>query len=255
MRPGFDARLWDSYAPFFDAEEGTVFPVDEAELLFYGRMRRRLRGRALEIGAGCGRLARSLFLSPEHLTVALEPSRGMLSRWGSEDASMASRIRALGQEMPFPCNSFMLAAFPYNGMHCILDPAGRSALLREAARVLEPEGRVLLETCPLFAARPEDTDSVRYDFFDGRLRLRLEETVRKDLRRGSITFFMKYTIGSAGVSELALELALIPPGLLLAEIEEAGLSVEEIWGDYDFSPFDAEASPRMLTLASRKDAG
>lgn len=250
MGRGFDARLWDEYAPFFDAEEGTVFPVDALELRFYAEMRNRFRGAALEIGAGCGRLAGSLYLPP-HLTVALEPSAGMLGRWRRGDVARASRVLALGQEMPFREGSFRLVTFPYNGLHCIEDPDERISLLSEARRLLDRGGRLLLETCPGFANRPEDTDAERYDFHDGRLRLRLEETVRRS--SGSISFHMKYDSGGRRVSELDLELALIPPGLLAGELARAGLETVELWGDYDCSPFDPCGSPRMLTLASRKD--
>ncbi len=250
MGRGFDSRLWDEYAPYFDAEEGTVFPVDALELRFYAEMRNRFRGDALEIGAGCGRLAGSLYLPP-HRTVALEPSAGMLARWRRADASRASRIMALGQEMPFRDGAFRFVTFPYNGLHCLPGPDERIALLSEARRLLARGGRLLLETCPGFSRRPQDTDAERYDFHDGRLRLRLSETVRRNA--DSISFHMKYDSGGRRVSELELELALIPPGLLSEELARAGLETVELWGDYDCSPFDPCGSPRMLTLASRKD--
>ncbi len=249
---GFDAGLWDGYAPFFDAEEGTVFPVDSRELRFYELMRKRIRGRALEIGAGCGRLAASLFAGD--LTAALEPSAGMLARWKPGDRALAARVRALGQDMPFRDGSFGLVAFPYNGLHCLLDPEDRVALLRESGRVLEPGGRLILETCTLFHTRPEVSDAERYDYHDGGTRLRLVESVRMDRERGSVLFDMTYHSGRSR-SDLLLELALIPQDLLLSEIDRAGLAVTDTWGGYDLSPFLPDESPRMLTIASRKDAG
>lgn len=253
MSRAFDAALWDSYAQFFDAEEGTVFPVDRFELRFHELMRKRYGGRALEIGAGCGRLATSL--AGGCITAALEPSAGMLSRWNPGDALLASRVRALGQEMPFVDDSFMLVTFPYNGLHCLTDSDERISLLHEAGRLIAPGGVLVLETCPLFISRPEESAADRYDFFNGRMRLKLVETVRKDLEAGLISFEMSYYRGDGGRSDLRLELSLISQEALLMELDLSGLEPLEIWGDYDFAPFVADESPRMLTVASRKDYG
>ncbi len=250
-RPSFDARLWDGYAPFFDAEEGRVFPVDDRELRFYSLMRSRHPGPCLEIGAGSGRLAAPL--GSGGLTIGLEPSRGMLGMWTRERLASARPLMALGQEMPFRDGSFSIAVFAYNGLHCLPSREERAALLGEALRVLRPGGVLLLETCPAFSRRPEVTDADRYDFCDGRLRLRLVESVHIDRDSGMIRFDMSYVRGGRDTSRLELELALIDREGLLEEVAAAGFDRIETWGDYDFAPYDPLGSPRLLTLAAREE--
>lgn len=242
--PAFDGPLWDSYSFFFDAEERSIFPADGAELSFLSSLRSGHPGPCLEVGSGSGRLLPALSGGP---LFALEPSAGMLSLMGRVGAPA---VRATGQEMPFRSGIFGLVVFACNGLHCILDRAGRIGLLSEAARVLEPGGRLLLETCPGFVSRPEDREALRYDYHDGMLRLRLVESVSIDWEAGVISFDMTYSSGSE--TRIRLDLALIGPEELLSELDAAGLEPVDIWGDYDRSPHIAYESPRMLTLAARR---
>jgi SAM-dependent methyltransferase len=244
--PAFDSRLWDAYSFFFDAEERRIFPTDDAELSFLSSLRGGHPGPCLEMGSGSGRLLPALSGGP---LFALEPSAGMLSLM---ERGGAPAVRATGQQMPFRSGAFSLVVFACNGLHCILDRAGRIALLSEAARVLEPGGRLLLETCPGFVSRPEDSGVLRYDYHDGMVRLRLVESVSIDWEAEVITFDMSYASGSE--TRIRLDLALIGPEELLSELDVAGLEPVDIWGDYDRSPHIAYESPRMLTLAARRES-
>jgi SAM-dependent methyltransferase len=251
-RKGFDSRLWDAYAPFFDLEEGGVFPVDSRELVFYSSLRAGLGGRCLEIGAGCGRLATALRGSG--LAAGLEPSKAMLSRWHSEALSSMSRIRGLGQEMPLSPGAFNLVVFPYNGLHCLLDPGERKDLCREAACILAPGGWFVLETCPGFSRRPLEEDRERYSYEHEGTRYRLLESVRRDPSRRSITFYMRYYGGDLLLASLDLELALLDPADVMGLLGSCDLKIRHVWGDYDRSAFDQELSPRLLVVASGKDS-
>lgn len=244
----FDRPLWDAYAPFFDAEEGTVFPDDTREEEFYRLVRSRVPGgRCLEIGAGTGRLAGPL--SSAGPAVFLEPSPSMLGLWRRRPGRRDMLLRAVGQAMPFHGESFDLVIFACNGLHCLPGRDSRVALLVEAARVLIPGGWLVLETSPALARRPPERDAQRYDYFDGSLRLRLVESVALVESRGTILFDMAYSHGPGRETRIRLELALIDRAELLDELAEAGLSVVHEWGDYDFSA-PGDSSPRMLTVAS-----
>jgi len=241
---GFDRVLWDGYAPLFAQEEDVVFPRDHAEESFYANLRMERPGPCLELGAGHGRLTRAL--KGEHALVALEPSESMLKLWSRSARKRALRIRGLAEEIPLVNGSFSLILFPYNGYHCILQRELRLRALREVGRTLKPAGRFVMETCPFLAARPEERRALRYD----RRELggvRLVEDVYQDLERDLVIFDMEYAYGDGRTTRLVLELARLCGEQILGEIEEAGMTVVDVWGDYDRSPWEAD-SPRMLIL-------
>lgn len=247
--------VWDDYAPFFNAEEGTVFSHDLGEMEFYRRFRKNHPGNCLEIGAGAGRLAASLF--DGSLMAALEPSAAMLASWMPDDLTLASRVRGCGQSMPFLSCSFSFACFPYNGLQCILDREGRGAVLREACRVLRPGGSLIIEVSPAFARRYPEGRTRRYQVIlpDGG-RLSLDEEVLRPDGRNTVVYDMIYTTefpgGGGDVRRVLLELAAFDVMEAVVDSELAGLKVDNLWGDYDGCPFDPECSPRLLIHAMKE---
>jgi len=121
--------VWEKYARYFISEETSIYPPDFREMDFYRQLRLDYPGACLEIGAGHGRLSRSLHR--DSLTVALEPSREMLSGWQNEVQALAARVMAEGQVIPFRSDSFEFATFPYNGLQCIIEAEQRRQVLRE----------------------------------------------------------------------------------------------------------------------------
>ena len=244
--------VWEEYGPYFSFEERYVFPEDTAEIEFYRRLRNRFTGACIELGAGDGRLTEKI-KDENHLTVALEPAVSMMKRWKNPAGGGISRVMAEAGDIPLASSSMDLVLFPYNGLHCILQRNRRRRVLRECARVLKSEGRFVAETCPGFAGRPEETESLRYGFSRGDTSLRLDESVRihKDIDR--ILFHMKYSgsLVKEGSTEITLELALIPASQLLQDLRSAGMRVCALWGDYDLSPWSGEYSPRLLLMAGR----
>jgi ubiquinone/menaquinone biosynthesis C-methylase UbiE len=246
--------VWDEYAPFFNAEEGTVFSHDLREMEFYRHIRQSHPGSCLEIGAGAGRLAASLY--DGSFMAALEPSSAMLAAWAPEEKKIASRVRGCGQQMPFPSGSFMFACFPYNGLQCIPDREGRQAVLIEACRVLRPGGALIIEVSPAFARRYPEGRTRRYQVIlpDGS-RLSLDEEVLRPEGCNTVVYDMIYTTefpgGGGDVRRVLLELAAFDVMEAVQDTEKTGLSVSDLWGDYDESPFDPDCSPRLLIHAMK----
>lgn len=247
--------VWDRYAPFFNAEEGTVFAHDIREMEFYRRVRQRIPGPCLEIGAGSGRLSRSL--SDPWPTAALEPSTAMLDSWTTHDRKLAHRVRGVGQSLPFRSGCFRFACFPYNGLQCVLERDGRRGVIHEAHRVLEPGGMFLFEVSPAFSRRPSEPRTRRYraQLPDGGF-LELDEEVLRPPGRGSVVYDMIYTredpTGSRQSRRVALELAGFNVMEAVDDSLMAGFRVDTLWGDYDESPFDDEGSPRLIVPAVKE---
>ena len=219
---------------------------------FYRRLRSEHPGTCLEIGAGYGRLSRSLL--SDALTVALEPSWAMLSGWQDGNRSLAARVMAKGQVIPFRSDSFEFIIFPYNGLHCILDPDHRRQVLREAFRVLHPGGCFVVEVCSSFNYRAEESAVERYTHtLENGCTLSLVESVRRDVDRGTISYDMIYTGFDEEPERIDLVLALIDKNDLLRDLMDAGFGSLRIWGDYDRSVFMNRDSPRLLVLAEKGD--
>ena len=127
-------------------------------------------------------------------------------------------------------------------------------MFREAARVLTPEGKLILEACPAFGHRGSEPETERYSHDEDGISLTLRESVSVDRTAGTITFHMNYTGCSVpgGSALMNLKLALIGAGELLEELKSSGLCIATIWGDYDLSPWCGGSSPRLLVLLERK---
>jgi len=245
--------LWNRYARYFNAEEGIVFPADQPELDFYTQIRKEYTGACLEMGAGSGRLAGSLY--GQSVTVALEPSDSMLADWAASDCELAHRIQGTGERMPFRSDSFPFVCFPYNGLQCVPDEEIRVGIIKEAFRVTAPGGVFLLEVSPVFARRDSEPLTKRYcaKMPDG-TRLILKEKVERRRNPDSIEYHMFYTTidGDRETSEeITLELAVTSRDQIIGLLKETGFRDIIEWGNYDRSPYDDELSPRLLALAKK----
>lgn len=248
-----EITLWERYGPLFSFEEREIYPPDTKEIRFYLNLRKEFPGRCMELGAGDGRLT-GLFVDGSQV-IALEPSASMLNSWSSEMKKGILLIRGIAQHLPLKNSSLDLVLFPYNGIHCILDRNERRLAFREIAAVLNPGGKFFAEACPGFGMREAEKSKERYDYERNGTSLKLIESVNHDRKKGLIVFDMEYS-GSAvpeGRIDIRLELALISAGELLDDIRNEGMRVVSIWGDYDFSPWDVDYSPRLLVMAERNE--
>jgi len=243
--------LWNRYARYFNAEENVVFPADQPELDFYAQIRKEYPGYCLEIGAGSGRLAASLY--KESATVALEPSDSMLAGWTVSDAELAVRVQATGENMPFRTGSFPVVCFPYNGLQCVPEEKKRLEIIKEAFRVTAPGGIFLLEVSPIFARRDSEPLTERYSVdIPGGTRLVLKEKVERRRNPDSIKYHMFYTTmdhRGETTEQITLDLAVTSRDKIVALLMESGFCDIVQWGNYDRSAYDDELSPRLLVLA------
>lgn len=246
--------LWNRYSVYFNAEENVIFPPDTREMDFYRSVRSEFSGDCLELGAGSGRLAKSLLQTGT--TVALEPSDGMIRSWSSGNSQLALRVQGTGEMLPFRSCLFHLVCFPYNGLQCVLDRSSRQALLHEAYRVTQPGGLFLMEISPVFGRRTEEPFTERYNTpMPGGEELILRERVERCSSSGNIRYHMVYTRKN-GVSlsgeEIVLELASIDLEEARGMVLNAGFLKLKYYGDYDRSDYDPELSPRLILQAEKR---
>jgi ubiquinone/menaquinone biosynthesis C-methylase UbiE len=246
--------LWNRYAQYFNAEEGSIFPADQPELDFYRSMRNEYLGACLEIGAGAGRLAGSLY--SRSVTVALEPSESMLAAWSDFDSRLAVRLQGIGELLPFRSASFDIVCFPYNGLQCVTEEGLRAEIIREAFRVVSPGGVFVLEVSPVFGRRESEPLTERYNTAmpDG-TRLILREKVERMRNPDSVKYHMFYTTvrGNTEVCEtITLDLAVISCMGITGLLKQTGFRDIILWGNYDRSPYDDDLSPRLLVSARKE---
>lgn len=220
---------------------------------FYRGIREEHSGTCLEIGAGSGRLAKSLLR--DSATIALEPSDSMLQEWPVSCRSLAVRVQGTGEDLPFRNAVFAFVCFPYNGLQCVTDPEIRRRIGREAFRVTSPGGIFLLEISPAFARRDTEPLTERYSSMmpDGS-ELSLHEMVERNIQTGSIKYQMLYTLKTSlgeTTEEITLELAATRCEETTDLLKESGFCETVLWGDYDRSPYDDELSPRLLVMAKK----
>lgn len=98
------------------------------------------KGPVVDLGGGTGRFTERIF-TPDQQPMVLDPSQGMLARNRRAGRSV-SPVLGLGQAMPFPDESIgaivVTEAFHHFAPH-------QQAVVEEAARVLRPDGRLVIE--------------------------------------------------------------------------------------------------------------
>ncbi|HEX5758336.1 MAG TPA: class I SAM-dependent methyltransferase [Thermoanaerobaculia bacterium] len=204
--------------------------------------------RVLEIGCGTGRatafLARTagavtaFDVAPELLAVARSRLAGLANA-----RLFAADVRHLRLRAAFD----LVAAVDDPFVHLIAD-ADRDRALRAAARHLAPDGRFVLDAAWLSPRRRRAAASraglvIAHRGAGG---LAVEEVLRCE--PGSRVCAVRFTYEAPGAPPVAASFR----GRLwsLAELQRraraAGLTVTNLWGDYDRSPWHRATSPRLI---------
>lgn len=151
---------------------------------------------------------------------------------------------------------------PHGGIYCLLDEAALAASLRHAAALLDDGGLLLLDAWAAdgfhVEAEPEDQDPswlerVKTIEVDGeRYEVLERSTWDKPAQRLDVTY-LHVRVGG----EEAIE-GLLPQRYVLAEqlcalLEEAGLDLVELAGDFDGGPYDDESE--LMVVTARRHVG
>jgi SAM-dependent methyltransferase len=252
MSPAIDyeqiAHLYDSYLYF---EDDLPFFLQEC----------RDSGSVLELMCGTGRISIPLLEAGVNLT-CVDSSSAMLSILRQKLA--AKKLTASVVQGDVTClkleQTFELVILPFQGFHELCTEAEQKVLLSSIARLLKPNGRFICTLHnPKVRLQSAGQTPTRYGPFsrtDGMGSVALSVELDYEPETGIATGWQTvYELDSAGqeVAEhrLPLRFSLIEFNVFQELVQSAGLAIENLFGNYDRSPFVPQTSPYIIVSASK----
>lgn len=202
-------------------------------------------GRLLELGVGTGRL--SLPLAAAGLAVTgLDASEAMLGRLRAKPGAEAVTAVAGDMAGPLPDGPFDVVLVARNTFFNLTTEAAQAACLAEVARVLGPDGRLVVEAfVPAEGDGPTSSVEVREIAAD-RVRLFVD---RHDPEAGEVwSSFVDIT--PEGIRMRPCHVRYLAPDRLDALAAGAGLALRTRSEGWDGAPFD-DASPHHVSTYGR----
>lgn len=203
--------------------------------------------RVLDLGCGWGRHA-TLLADAGHDIVGLDLSPALL-RLARDEDPLRSRLRLVAGDMrsiPLASASFDVVLNLATSLGLFLDDGGAEAALREAARVLRPGGRLLLEGMHRDDVVAGFAPRVQWTLDDG---TKVRARRRFDALRGVSHERLRWR-GPLGAGEKRHALRVRSATELARLVEAAGMTVRAAWGGWGGEPFRHDAE-RLILLAAR----
>lgn len=236
------------FREWFGEEYLALYPHrDEAEALDAVRLFMRVLpatsgSRVLDLACGAGRHLRALRASGVDavgldLSIALLRSARSL---GAADPLVRGDMRLL----PFRKRSFGALTSFFTSFGYFDDPADDRQVLREAARVLSPEGVFMLDFLNAARVREELVEEDSREIGESRVIQHRKIVHDVVVKRISIE-----PLAGGSTRHFEERVRLYSTHDLVSALEDAGLVVLHRFGDYQGTPFDS-ASPRLI-LAGR----
>jgi ubiquinone/menaquinone biosynthesis C-methylase UbiE len=249
---------WDDYAAYYDWENRQT--VGRRDIAFWQRMAAPVEGPILELGCGTGRVALPLGRHGSRV-VGIDRSASMLARARTrvKRAKLHQRIQLIRGDighLPFPAKSFSLVMAPYGILQSLLDEQVLAATLTDVRRVLTRGGTFGLELVADLPAWDEYSNRItlRGERGPHGKPIRLIETVKQD-RRNHITRFEQRFVegrgGSATIRKFSLAFRTLTVPQMVQRLEQAGMEVSALLGDYQGGPWDLRAEVWII-LARRR---
>ena len=248
---------WDDYAAYYDWENAQT--VGRRDIAFWQRMAAAVDGAVLELGCGTGRVA--IPLAKAGATVfGIDRSASMLNRGRMKvrRARVGSRVKLIRgdiRHLPFPDRSFPLVMAPYGILQSLLDEKLLAATLKDVRRVLTRDGIFGLELVADLPAWEEYSKrtSLRGKRGPNGKPIALVESVKQDRKRHITRFEQEFVEGrgkSATRKKFSLAFRTLSVPQMVQRLEQAGLEVSSLLGDYQGGPWDLRADVWII-LARR----
>lgn len=253
------ARAWvaDLYDSYVTSTRDIPFFVEEAK---------RTYGPVLELMSGTGRVSLPLARLGVDLT-CVDLSGPMLARLRDKleaEGLSATLHEANVASMRLPERGYTLALLPFQSFGELVEPRDQRLALQRIAEHLTPGGRFI---CTLHNPR------VRTAGVDGQLRLlgafpmpdtggtlalwTVQQPDADPAVVRALQFYELYDSEGRMTAKRMLDVRfrLVERAEFLELATAAGFSVEDLYGDYDRTPFDDEHSPFMLWVLKRNVVG
>ena len=253
---------WDAYAPFYDWENART--LGRRDVAFWQALARQAAGPILELGSGTGRVtvpvarvARTRLIAIDRSEAMLAHARRRLRR--ARTAQHVSLVRGDIRALPFGLDAaFHLVMAPYGILQSLVRDSDVSTALRSIADVLTPGGLLGVDLVPDLSRWSEYRHRVRLRGFRraSRSHVTLVESVRQDRRR-QVTIFDQVFIERRGRwrkrHTFSLTFRTLSIQQMRRRLEQMGLRVEAVLGDYAGGPWDPRAEVWIMLARKRED--
>jgi ubiquinone/menaquinone biosynthesis C-methylase UbiE len=250
---------WDEYAPFYDWENAQT--LGSRDVAFWQRLARQMRGPILELGCGTGRVTVPVARIAAVPVVGIDRSAPMLARARrrmrhARGASRLALVRGDIRALPFGDGAgFQLVMAPYGILQSLVRESDLTETLQSVVRVLAPCGLMGVDLVPDLPQWSEYRERVRLRGFrrTGRSHVTLVESVTQDRPRGLTIFNQTFFERRGQIRErrdFSLTFRTLSVPQMRERLEEAGLRVEAVHGNYDGAPWESRAEV-WLILARR----
>lgn len=258
---------YDQFAFYYDL----FYSRDKQDFEFYRELARQAGSgaRVLELACGSGRLMLPVLEEEVHLT-GLDLSAAMLDKarqkLAKEPPEVQERVSLVQGDM---CRldetldltqSFDLIYLAYNSFQHLDTNEERLACLRSAYRFLKPGGRFVVDVLNPEGERPEANNGRLV--YVGKVKVPERDSVIKlfftsyaDLAAKQCRF--KYTChesfadGTVDRTLIGINYGYIYRDELEALVQEAGFTVERVYGSFEFDEFSSDSE--RLIMACRRD--
>ena len=246
---------FDQWAGLYD----WAFAWKQDDILFYVEEAERSGGPVLELGSGTGRVAIPIARSGVEV-VGLESSSGMLQEAAAKSGGLGNLTWTQGDMREFSLGrEFSLVIIPFRGFLSLLNVEEQRDCLRRIKSHLAPGGRLAFDIFVPDLDMLTDDGSTPFHFLDvphpetGR-RLVIWHQNRFDNHNqinNARTILEEVDLDGEVVRRFYREFQIRYLHRFEAQhlLELAGFRVEELYGDFERSPFD-ESSADMVWVAS-----
>jgi SAM-dependent methyltransferase len=232
-----------------------------ADLAFYEELARRGDGTALDLGSGTGRVAIPLARAGIEVH-CIEQDEAMIARMASKaGAESPARVHvSCGDIRRFDLGrEFGLVFAAYGTLHHLLSQEDQMACLRNVRRHLAPGGTFACDLTPMLTAiwDPAETAPLLHDWtrtLPGGETVTKLRTVLPDraeqVQHETHIYDCVSSDGTVRRVTKQVDLRFTSRYEMEALLRLAGLELEDVYGDYDLTPYN-DASDYMIIVATR----
>ncbi|WP_413167079.1 class I SAM-dependent methyltransferase [Capilliphycus salinus ALCB114379] len=243
------AHLYDSYLRFTD------------DLPFFIQECQKTKGSVLELMCGTGRISIPLLEAGVHLT-CVDASPAMLAIFRqklTEKRLNASVIQAGVTALKFS-SQFDLILLPFQSFHELKSKTEQRQFIDKIAELLNPNGRFICTLHnPEVRLKSIGKTATNYGQFprvDGAGFVSLSVELNAQPETGMVSGYQTiYELDEAqnkvAEHKLPVQFSLIELDAFQELLKLTGFGIEEVFGNYDYSPFIRETSPYMIVSSCK----